>query len=265
MANLRTGYPALEAIDAVLPPMPCIACGLCCVSPHITLVEFIRLIDSALTDWPPERLIQWVSTPPELERRYPGNFKCRVQTEKGLCDRHEARPLICRLEGFPVLDRIGMRESHICPYITEEDLEVPVGESDIDRWIADTFTVTNQFYPTYEEPYWLSSLLPECWFAVALDETIKQPFFVWIREMIRSTLDLDFLVPHYENYTRLGDKLGRIDQFFEYAEAKRPRKAVQAIRRVLYDFPFTGTYYQAEGKKYFHLMRDIVQQGKKSS
>ncbi|MHC4884174.1 MAG: YkgJ family cysteine cluster protein [Planctomycetota bacterium] len=265
MANLRSAYPALEETFTSLPPMPCIACGLCCVSPHITLVEFIYLMDSVLKDWPQERIIELVSTPPEMEPRYPGNFKCRMQTEKGLCDRHEARPLICRLEGFPVLDRIGMRESHICPYIAEEDLEVPVAEADIDRWIGNTFALTNQFYPTYEEPYWLSSLLPECWFAVALDEEIHQPFFVSIRTMIRETLDLDFLVPHYENYTELRQKLGRIDQFFEYAEAKRPRKAVQAIRRVLYDFPYTGTYYQAEGKKYFHLMRDIVRKQKKNS
>lgn len=265
MTTLRSTFPILEELYASLPPMPCIACGLCCVSPHITLVEFAYLMNNIRETWPESRIITLVSTPSSPERRYPGSMKCRMQSEKGLCDLHQTRPLICRLEGFPVLDRIGMRQSHICPYISDEDLERPVDESDIDRWISETFSLTNRFYQTYEEPYWLSSLLPECWLAVALDDSIGQPLLVRIRQLIRDTVDLDFLTPHFQNFTRLNEKLNFIDQFFSFAEEKQPRKAVQAIRHVLYDFPLTGSYYQTEGTKYLHLMRDIVRHQRKTS
>ena len=263
MSSLRDAFPDLKALYAKLPPVPCIACGLCCVSPHITLVEFVYMMDGVLKDWSKEAIIRLVADDQEAEKRYPGNHKCAYQSEKGLCSVHQGRSLICRLEGLPVLDRLGMRESHICPYITDEQLEVPVSESDIDTWVQEAFDLTNRYYPTYEEPYWLSSLTPECWFAVALDPDINQDLLLMIRSLIREAIDLDFLEPHYVNHTGLAEKLENIDAFFRFAEDKQPRRAVQAIRRVLYDYPRTGTYYLNEGKKYFHLMRDIVREQRK--
>jgi Fe-S-cluster containining protein len=257
-ADLRAAFPDLESLYGGLPSMPCISCGLCCVTPHMTLLEFACLLKGMLAEWPRERLVALVSEPMEPEGRYPGNFKCRVQDGRGLCALHRWRPLICRLEGFPVLNRMGIRDHEICPYITDDQLDVEVKDTDIDRWVAHAFRLSNRFYPVYEEPYWLSSLTPECWMAVALDETIGQEPIMRVQAMIREAFDLDFLEPHYRDITRIAEQFDMVDRFFEEAEKKRPRKAVKILRAILHDFPRTGSYYQSEGLKYFNLMKEIV-------
>ncbi|MBN1258099.1 MAG: YkgJ family cysteine cluster protein [Planctomycetes bacterium] len=258
--NPRKSFSNLEVIYQNLPPVPCISCGLCCVSPHVTLLEFVYLLDGLLNSWPAEKLIALVAMPATLEKRYPGNLKCPCQEEKGLCGIYQHRPLMCRLEGLPVLDRMGIRKKQICPYITEEEMKVEVLPEDIDRWVAETFGLSTKYYNIYAEPYWLSALNLECWLAVALDPKILQGPVLNIRKMVQNSFDLDFLAVNYEDTTQFSEKLDAIDLFFEQAEKQRnPREAIGTILHILNDFPATGSYYLEEGKRYLSLMHKVLQ------
>lgn len=263
--TVRDAFSDLEAIYADLPDVPCVACGLCCVTPHITFVEFAHLLDGMLGEWTEEEAIRFVARPMEPERRYPGNHKCGVQSEeKGLCSLYEHRPLMCRLEGMPILDRMAIREVQICPYITEAEMPRTVTEAEVDRRVREVFDLAKRFYPVYEEPYWLTALNVETWLALVLDPDITQRPVLAVRRQLRESFDLDFLEPHYVDRTGLARQLDLIDCFFEEAEVKRrPRYAVRALQRILNEFPATGSYWQEEGRRYLDLMRKVLRQEKR--
>lgn len=258
--KLHDAFPELQRLYAEMPKVPCVACGLCCVSPHITLLEFAYLFEGMLASWPPERLRAYVTDPPVPEKRYPGNLQCRVQEEKGLCSLYDWRPLMCRLEGTPTLDRMGIREAQLCPYISEQDMAVQVAPEQVDRWVEAVFALNNRYYNTYEEPYWLSALTPSSWLAVALDPAITQAPVLAIRALLQEAFSFADLAPAYRDVTGLAQQLDLIDAFFAAAEGKEPRRALRTIRKILFDFPTTGCYYQDEGRKYFELMRTIVRE-----
>ena len=259
---LSDAFPELEAMYAALPEIPCNGCGLCCVTPEMTLVEFAYLATHMVRTWTPERCIAFLQAPMEKEPRYPGNFICRGQNEKNLCEPYAARPLICRIEGAPVLDRMGIRTFRNCPYITEEDMPEVLEPYHVDALLQAAFNLSSHFYGVYEEPYWLCALNLECWFAVALDPKITQPQVLAIRRLIRESVPMDFLVPHYRDKTELAKKLTLIELFFDEAEHRRPKQALRAIKRVLHDFPKTGAYYQNEAQKYTVLMQKIIRNQK---
>lgn len=257
--DLQQTFRQLESLYDELPEAPCVACGLCCVSPHMTFLEFAHLLQGMLTNWPPQRLHDLVHAAPGPEKRYPGNYVCRVQGEKGLCELYPWRSLMCRLEGFPVLDRMGIREVQICPYITDEQVETRLTPAQVDAWVQRLYALDAPWNRAVDEPYWLTGLNLECWLAVALDEKITQLPVRALRNHLRAHFDLDPFAASYVDTTRLADKLELIDRFFQEAhEFRRPRRAVALLNRILGDFPRTGTHFQAEGRQYLELMRAIV-------
>lgn len=264
MKKITESFDKLEKLYSSLPGMPCISCGLCCVSPHMTLVEFAYMLSGMLKSWDKQQLIDFIKKKPEAETRYEGNFVCKFQGGKGDCSLHKYRSMICRLEGFPVLNKMGIRDYIICPYITDENMESTVNSEDIDRWVEETFNLSNEFCPVYEEPYWLSGLNVDCWFAIALDKKITQPFILNVKAMIRESFDIDFLEESYVDYTSLSEKLNLVDNFFvEAGENKNPKKAITILKDIMDKYPFTGSYYLDEAEKYMKLMKKIVREQRK--
>ena len=264
--KLREAFPDLEALFTELPDVPCIACGLCCVTPHLTLAEFAYLLEGLLTQWSREELIDFVTRPMEPEGRYPGNAKCRLQAkEKGCCRLYTHRPLMCRLEGLPVLDRMGIRSIEICPYIDERQMSRRVEADEVDTWVQQAFDISGRFYRVYEEPYWMTALNVETWLALLLDPRIEQRPVLAVRSQLLDCFDVAFLAPHYVDRTGFARQLNLIDCFFEEAEVRRrPRLAVEALRRILGEFPNTGSYWQEEGRRYLEFMEEVIRNEGKS-
>jgi len=247
----------VERLYESVPQATCRSCGLCCVTPTITLAEFMRLLQGMLEDWPRERLHAFLGGEMVRSTFYFGNHACRIQ-EEGLCSLYPHRPLICRLEGMPVLETLGMREERICPYDDGEPRGGPVTRPQIDSWVGRIYEYSERFYNLHEEPYWIDSLNVECWFAVALDERISQPPILRLRGILNEGFDLDGLAEHYADRTRLKEKLDLIDRFMRMTEGHRPRKALKLLERILYDFPRTGSHFYKQGYRYRDLLRAIL-------
>jgi Fe-S-cluster containining protein len=232
----------------------------------MTLLEFAWLLNNMLEKWEKGEIIAFVAEEPAPEPRYEGNHVCRIQSEKSLCGLHEFRPMICRLEGLPILNNMGVRDYIICPYILDEQMKTDVKPVEIDEWVTETFKLSSEFYPVYEEPYWLSALNIECWFSVVLDRKISQPSVLKLRDIIRESFDLDFLTEHYNDITQLSRKLDLIDSFFLEAETiKNPRKAISILKDIQNKFPITGSYYYDEADQYLKLMRKITREQRKAN
>lgn len=245
----------LEALYAELPDVPCIACGTCCVTPHITAVELAYLLSGLGKD--PAALKALVAGKMVKSERYQGNFLCRAQDDAGRCTVHPFRPLACRLEGMPILDEMGMRDEPVCEHIRPGDME-EVTREQIEGWIQAAFDLSAQVHPVSEEPWFVNGLNLECWWAVLFDPEITQPFFLQIRTTFREAYDLEDVAQSYTDRTGFARKLALIETYFEMIEAKRPDKAFRLMRQVLQEFPRTGSHYALEGRTYLRFAKDLM-------
>ena len=66
----------LDLLYQELPEVDCKKCGLCCVSPTCTLSEFIYLFDYLQKSVNPEKVKEYILSPPEIHTDYEGNLRC---------------------------------------------------------------------------------------------------------------------------------------------------------------------------------------------
>ncbi len=252
----------LEGVYAGLPQVPCNGCGICCVTPHMTLVEFAFLLRGVIDNLGGDAAALLAAGEMRPSGKYPGNFLCALQDEQARCAAHAWRPLACRLEGLPVLDRMGFREQKICPHICDSDMDAQVTQTMVEEWTRDVFALNRPFYRLLEEPYWVDALNLECWLAVLLDPDVTQPFFLRMRKQLAGVIDVKVFAGHYADRTGFARKLTLIDRFFAANEERKPEQALKCIRRIVHEFPRTGTHFREQGGKYFRLMKQLVRETK---
>ncbi len=160
MGILSSAYQALrDEIYQNVPEMSCAACGQCCVSPHMTLIEFCYLMTSLREK--PDQLLQILSRMVPAHPEYHGNLLCRFQTQDNHCGVYEQRALVCRLHGHPVLKRLGLQYHVHC---TSGERSTPEFTPDEVYGLMDRLTELNQgYYSYYSPPYWVSGLNTEAW------------------------------------------------------------------------------------------------------
>lgn len=256
MPELRDAFPDLEAIYQAVPPVACDACGQCCVTPHITVVEFAYLLDRALRENRQDEMVAWLAAPLASKVGESGNFVCKVQGNDQRCTLHDARALSCRVEGHPALEKMSGRAEAVCANLAKTG--DAVSPEQIDGWIQSVFELSAPYHEVSAEPWFLNAANLDCWWAIALDPAITQPFFLEIREQLRKQFDLEPFAQHYTDQTGLAQKLSLIETFFTESSNNRAEKALKAIRRVIHDFPRTGSYYQYEGKQYFQFVKNVL-------
>lgn len=240
--SLDNALEELRKLYADTPEVRCYACGSCCVSPHMSLVEFAHLLEHLLSAWPEEALNKLVSTPPSLSEEYEGNLDCQLNCGH-LCGAREGRTLSCRLEGLSVLDRMFQREIPSC---AKADLKA--GEKEVDEPVIEEFLrrlneINAEFYEPWTEPYCLDGLNLECWLAVCLDPGITQDFFQRLRAVIRGRFDLAFLEKSYVNTTGLKQKIDLIEEVEAAVEQQRFKYAKKLLKRIVGGYPNTGSYF----------------------
>ncbi|MHB8066778.1 MAG: YkgJ family cysteine cluster protein [Desulfobaccales bacterium] len=254
MIRVSDAFPDLEALYQALPPVPCEGCGSCCVTPHLTLVEFAYLLRHLENNFSRPEMITLLQAPMVPAAHFAGNFLCPLQDRDGLCRVYPARSLSCRAEGLPVIDSMSGREAPACRQSEQKRLATEVTEAAVRDWLSRLSAISMTYHAFYEEPYFLNSLNIECWFAVMLDPKIRQPFFIQLRNLLKKEFNSDFLTPYYTDHTNLAGQLDLIDKFFHACRRKRPRRALAAMRRVIEEFPGTGSYYQYEGREFLNQL-----------
>ena len=75
--NINQLLKQLNLIYEKLPPVPCFACGKCCVSPTITFIEFIYLLDGICEDLSMESIQKFLFHPSIFHTEHEGNLTCR--------------------------------------------------------------------------------------------------------------------------------------------------------------------------------------------
>lgn len=246
MGILSSAYQALhEEIYQAIPEIPCDACGQCCVSPHMTLIEFCYLMAPLCLR--PDLLQQILSRIVPAHPEYHGNMLCRFQTPDNRCGVYERRALVCRLHGHPVLRKMGFQyQVHCSGSSTSTGSLMP---EDV-YGLMDRLTELNKgYYSYYCPPYWVSGLNTETWLTV-LFGNFEQHIFKLLKKIMLKELDIQHMAHHFTQHVRLSEKLGLIDRFQAELPLCRAETLVPLLRRIQNDFPETGAYYYFEADMY---------------
>lgn len=259
MSQTDKAIAELNEIYARCPDIKCSKCGKCCLSPHLSLVEFLKLLDEMMHVFTKDELCTLVATQPNMAEGLQGHILCPMLSDNNECKVYNGRPISCRLEGAGVMNTILGREKSLCPEGTrtaEEEAELKPDE--VEEFLNDATLANSQLVLAFDEPYFLDSLNIPCWFALILDPSITQPLFLELREIIMQRHDLSFLAEHYVNHTHLNDKLDMIDRFFKLNDENKAREALECMQMIFDGFPLTGAYYKAQSQVFIQFMKDLV-------
>ena len=246
MGILSSAYTVLQQeVYQKIPDIQCLACGKCCVSPHVTLIEFCHMMTS-LRDRP-EFLARILSRVVPRHPVYPGHMLCRFQTPDGLCSLYPHRALTCRLHGNPVLRNAGLQyQVHcdkariVCDPMTMEDVYA----------LMDRVSELNQgYYSYYTPPYWVSGLNIESWLTILFTD-IPQNIFRLLQKLIIRELDIQELSDYFNQKVRLREKIVLIDRFQQEMHHCNYPAALDLLEKIQNDFPDTGAYYYFEAEMY---------------
>ena len=246
----------LQEIYLKAPDVPCGRCGKCCISPHMSFIEFIGLLKGMTAVLSEEQLREIISAPPVIAEYQMNNLVCPLlKTDK--CSCYENRPISCRLEGTDVLDKLTHRE-RICSYQSGAMPEEEFGGYEIEAILELANELNMAYCGNLEEPYYFDSVNLHCWFAIMFDPDITQEFFLDIRRKIFAVVDLAYIADSYVNHTRLNEKLDLIDRFFELNNQQKAQEALECMQKINSEFVYTGAYYYPQANVYINFMKDLI-------
>ena len=234
-----------EEIYDKVPEVGCRACGHCCVSPHVTLVEFCYAFKSFFDNNPEKNQIITDIVP--IHEGFKGSLHCRFQKNDGKCGVYTHRPLVCRLHGHQALSDLGFKYQVPCPDSREP--ESILSKDSINTFLEQLSSLNQRFYLHYTQPYWLSALNIECWLTILFGQWQLAYFQslkgLMVREFGESVLELAHL---YHQKVRLKEKLDLIDAGQSEFQLGRKKEAQVIFKKIQSDFPETGAYYYFEAE-----------------
>ncbi len=246
MGIVSKNYHALQNdIYSNVPEVSCQACGQCCVSPHMTLVEFCYMLTPLLDT--PESLAQTVSRVVAEHPDYPGQLTCRFQTSGKLCSVHSHRPLACRMHGHSVLKEMGDKYHVHCQ--KAETIGKRISPEDVYGLLDGTNAINQRIYDHYTPPYWVCGLTVESWLTIVFEE-IPQQLFRTLKTLIAMEYDLEHLAETFTQTVRLREKLVLIDRFQAALQKDSKEGLLSILEKIQNDFPETGAYYYFEADMY---------------
>lgn len=246
MGILSSAYQALhEDIYKAVPDIPCEACGQCCVSPHMTLIEFCYLMVPLSSQR--ELLQQILSRIVPAHPEYHGNMLCRFQTPDNKCIVYERRALVCRLHGHPVLRNMGFQYQASCA--ASQRCTSTLTPDDV-YYLMDRLTELNKgYYSYYCPPYWVSGMNIESWLTV-LFGNLEQHIFKLLKKIMLRELNINDMACYFTQHVRLAEKLALIDTFQAQLSTGQAETLIPLLQRIQNDFPETGAYYYFEAEMY---------------
>ena len=246
MGFLSAAYEDLQQrVYRRVPTVTCQACGACCISPHMTLVEFCYLMDGLRADMAALRTA--VGRVVGAHEQCSGNLRCRFQLADGRCGVYERRPLACRLHGLRVMEQSGLNPTVRCPHTLLQD---PGFKQHHVYELLDIITELNQgYYSYYRHPYWLSGLNVECWLTI-MQADLDRPLFRLLRKIMQRVLGLESASALFRQPVDLEGKLKLIEQFHRQLPQGETDILCSLLDRIQNDFSDTGAYYYYEASMY---------------
>lgn len=244
---------SLTSLYEELPPVSCTSCGKCCSSPHITFVEALHLFTWLFeTKSNPE--LEQLFNAETIPQKYAFNFKCRFEdSQSKLCGAHPARGFICRVFGYPVLDRMGVDRMDNC---REPDRPVipNVRLSRMHSWLDRLADFNRAYFPDFNSPpYHITGFNIETWLDIAVTNYGRQPFILYHREL--NNLPFDELNLTFRDRTHLSTRLAKIDTFQQARSRGDIFLADRLIKNILTSEPMTGTFFRFEANRYHSNLR----------
>jgi hypothetical protein len=229
----------LQELLTSCPPLPAPELR-CSAAPHLTCLEFLQLFDNLQKNLTVGELAQVIAaapTPVPVALNLP-HLACPL-LKSGVCLAQGGQGVFCHL---------GEDLSRCDGYSAEK----------IEELLTRLVDLAAPLHENLTEPYYLNMLNFHCWLAVALDPNITQPLFTELREKLAQYFDLAPLQAHYQNHTKLKEKLDLIDLFFRLNAEQRAPEALACMRKIQSDFPFTGAYFGEQADAYRKFMEEIV-------
>lgn len=234
-----------EQIYDKIPQIHCRACGECCVSPHMTLIEFCYLITSLLNE--PQQLASIIGQTVTEHPAFPGQLKCRFQLPDNLCAVHPHRPLACRLHGHAVLKETGP-EYHVHCH-KAGPAESNLAKNDVYGFLDQLADLNRGYYSYYSPPYWIASLHTEMWLTILTTELPRHVFRLLRKLMLREFATVE-MQADFAQAVPLDRKLGLIDRFQATLPHGNRQELSALLDRIQHEFPETGAYYYFEAEMY---------------
>lgn len=254
--DLEKALTRLDGLYGEVPEAECFACGFCCVEPHMGFVEFVRVLDHLLLTRTKDELAALVGSPPVFSKDFEGNTLCPLM-EGNLCGLRDGRPLACRMEGLPALDRLFERDTPVCARDGEKTGRGDCPDEAAEAIIQKLLDINREFHDGNAEPYFLDGLNLVSWFAVIFDGRIKASPFAELRNLALSRHDLSFLAPHWVDHTGLAEKVGLIGEMTAASNMGRFKYAAKLLNRIINAYPLTGSYFVFQGEMMLREFTDL--------
>lgn len=248
--------PKLTVLYQDLPPVSCTSCGKCCVSPHITFVEAMHLF-TWLFETKDKEALEILFNAETVEQRHAFNFKCRFEdSQTKLCGVHPVRGFICRVFGYPVLDRMGIENMDNCreadrPVIPNVRLSRMHGWLDRLAWLNRA-----HFWDFNRAPYHISGLNIETWLDIAVSDYGRPPFDLYHARLNR--LSFSKLSLTFSDRTHLSTRLAKIDLFHQARRFDHKILALQLLENLLTSESMTGTFFRFEARRYYSNLKESL-------
>jgi len=228
-----------------IPPISCKACGECCVSPHMTLIEFCYLMASLVAR--PSQLATFLTRIVPEHPSFPGQLKCRFQLPDKRCAVYRYRPLACRLHGHAALQHTGPEYHVSCPNL--DPAESCLGKAEVYGFLDQFAALNRGYYSYYSPPYWIASLHTEMWLTILTVEPSRQVFRL-LRKLMLRELGRLVLQAGFVQTVSLEQKLSLIDRLQASLPFGRRHELLMLLEKIQHEFPETGAYYYFEAETY---------------
>lgn len=238
----------LENFYDALPHVSCTSCGKCCASPHITYAEALHLFAWLFESKLPEDLERMFNAE-TIEQTYVFNFKCRFEnSETKMCEVHPARGFICRVFGYPVLDRMGIENMDNC-HEPDRTVIPNVRLSRMHEWMDHLASLNRAHVQDFNRaPYHITGFNIETWLDIAVTDYGRHPFTLYHEEL--NALPFGDLNLTFSDRTSLSTRLAKIDLFHQALRHRNTSHAGRLIENLLTSEPMTGTFFRYEAKRY---------------
>ncbi len=242
----------LDLLYQELPEVDCKKCGLCCVSPTCTLSEFIYLFDYLQKSVNPEKVKEYILSPPEIHTDCEGNLRC-IFLKNNSCAIHAARTGACRLFGIPSLKELKLTNMEECKNKTTV-IKGNCNIAFIKSWLDKLYLLEKKQYHYGIEPYFIKGFNIQCWLDIYFDDSLDFDVFSDIKNIMKHYINLSSYEDSYEPKTGLKEKIDKISiltTLLDSGDREAIHKLLLSIRN---DYPATGIYFYDETTAFLEVL-----------